>query len=94
MSIKKDLIFLAGSQVGRRELDSQYLQRQLELVIEDLDNPAEIAVVEYIVSRLNQSYPDGDVDKEILTQFIKESQIRREVNKIKDLKGFIDYLWL
>lgn len=76
-----------------KEYDSQYLQRAIEQSLDDLENEDERAVAEWILSRLNQSHPDGDVDKQTVINLASDPRIRESAINI-NLDDFINYLWM
>lgn len=76
----------------QKSYDSQYFQRHLRQALDDFDNVTEGKLAEYIITRLNQSYPDGDITKQDLYDIAKEPQIRKTALKA-DYREFIDYVW-
>lgn len=67
--------------------DSEYIQNSLKRHIEDIkdDNPEYVEVLEYVINRLNQSYPQGDITKENLLDILSEPSIRKAVSNIKGM---------
>jgi len=75
--------------------DSQYLQRMIRLTAEDMlenDDKATSEMIVYIADRLNQSYPDGDVDRETIEQIMREPGYR-DIDPDADAPaGLLDWL--
>jgi len=71
-------------------IDSPYLQRQLEFTIKDIekDEPDVASVLNDLSSRLDQSYPQGDVDMKIISSILKEPNIKKDYAKVS---GDVDF---
>lgn len=76
--------------------DSQYLSRNAEFLAKDMrrDDPDYAEVMGQVATRLNQSYPDGDVSKKEVVDILKDSRIKREMRKINmSAQQIVDELW-
>lgn len=76
-----------------REYDSQYLQRVLGLAVEDEQDENVKELIDWIIGRLNQSYPDGDVDFGTMARLAKDIRIAHVVQKIPNLIEVLEYYW-
>lgn len=76
------------------KMDSQYLQRNLEDLMDDFPKSEknERKVIEYLKDRLNQSYPDGDVKMKDILDILNEPSIRKYKNGINHFSEFLDYI--
>ena len=67
--------------------DSQYVQNGLESLIDDFKRePYEkhmVPILKYVMDRLNQSFPDGDVSKADIVDLISEVGARKALKQSK-----------
>jgi hypothetical protein len=81
-----------------KKLDSQHVQRGIGLIIDDMKSgPKEerkvIPTLQWLTDRLNQSYPDGDIDAKIVKEILTEPEGRKLVKKSGwSLLDIIDYV--
>lgn len=80
------------SLMEQESYDSEYFQDRLKFGMDDLDDQAEGKLANYLITRLNQSYPDGDITKQDLYDIAQEPQIR-DVALKADYRKLIDYIW-
>jgi hypothetical protein len=69
-----------------RPVDSSYLQRSLDIIADDYKHGEKeekrlVPIFRHIESRLNQSFPDGDVTAEDIEDLLKEVSSRSAVKK-------------
>jgi len=69
-----------------KKLDSQHVQRSLGIIIDDMKSgPKEerkvIPALQWLMDRLNQSYPDGDIDSKIVKDLLTEPEGRKLLKK-------------
>lgn len=67
-------------------VDSSYLQRSLDILADDFkrgekEEKALVPILRHIESRLNQSFPDGDVSSADIEDLLKEVAARKAVKK-------------
>lgn len=69
-----------------RNLDSDYLQRQLTILADDMksDEPKVAKAYLFLKDRLNQSFPDGDVSMEDVKSILREPQGRKHSLNLPD----------
>lgn len=67
-------------------LDSDYLQRQLKILADDMkrDEPEVAKAYLFIQHRINQSFPDGDVSREDVEDLLHEPQGRKHLKNMPE----------
>jgi len=75
-----------------KEMDSQYLQRNLKITAKDIRKmePNLSKLLFKLASRLNQSYPDGDVGIEDIKKLLNEPSMRSLARSVKHLDISLD----
>jgi hypothetical protein len=84
---------------GNNSLDSQYLQKSIGYVIDDIkrdpDEKQMVKVLKWVKSRLNQSFPDGDVTQDDIADILREPSARGIMKAAgTSYMEIIDYVWM
>jgi hypothetical protein len=83
---------------NNQAIDSDYLQRSIKGVISDIkkdpDEKMMVPVLKWINTRLNQSYPDGDVTYENVVDILREVGARGKMKKAgTTYLEIMDFIW-
>lgn len=99
---KSEFIQLIREEIKRvlkeynKSIDSHYLQKSLDTLIDDTkrDEPNINKLLKYLKSRINQSYPSGDVERKDIDDILKDPRARSIVKQAgKESEYYIDSLF-